>query len=226
MRLYATYLTLIQDGWPKESRSNSRKSMSLDRVSTTQTNDEAELSQESPHNPDLPLDLEAALSRLLGAVGQPSNATTGTTHFQKSQAREIRPELESKVMQEDGDRTLIEIAKSEPCSAEAFLARARQDPRELSRVEDDVVEDDHMPKSEEGDKTHRRSSISSRMTSLTNVALQIKTKKGGFFEPGIGQTPVHFFLKNCHNLNPSHLIELKRLNNGCFSTTSSTVEAT
>ena len=136
---------------------------------------------------------------------------TATTESVELEAVNLSP------LRDDG-LTLIEIAKTPNCSADAFLARARARPDEIGLTDERFEEIyGHIPESpvetaaalvmEDLDAIHRSSAT-------------MPPKKGA-----IGGckyiTAMHYFIKNCRNVRGSHITELLALDKGCLEVTTS-----
>ena len=102
---------------------------------------------------------------------------------------------------------LLDVAKDEKCLAGVFLARARSHPEELAQIE--------VPQQEDLAASAAENRISSRV---------LKAKRHGKGESmvvGYDLTPVHYFLRNCCDLESTHIEELFRIDSTCFERVSS-----
>ena len=94
-------------------------------------------------------------------------------------------------------RPLMEIAKDDDCFAEEFLARARSHPEELALTETADAK------------------VIKRRKSMFNISPK-EVEEDDSIETGSDLTPVHHFMKNCGDLEVSHIQELRELDEECF----------
>ena len=136
---------------------------------------------------------------------------TATTESVELEAVNLSP------LRDDG-LTLIEIAKTPNCSADAFLARARARPDEIGLTDERFEEIfGHIP-----EIPVERSASLDDSGAIHRSSATVPPKKGAIGIAGSKHiTAMHYFIKNCRNVRGSHIIELVTLDKKCLEVTTS-----